>query len=672
MLLEGESIAIFFLRCRVRRTVPSKYSCKAPEVFPHVYPSPDISSARARCIVFLRAHYIRLREPALVVRGMRVSSRKKSQIPQLRSCLRDTLLGLARHTDARLHSLLHVLRRDTFAAGLAGGTRCARNFRSVARALHTCHRFVKVFDSSGFHILGDASGLYLGSIRWQHSHCSCLPKHYRGVVSPDIAPWLRCNAGGKDVAATVHDRVEETITRRISVPACEGRCEARTFRLLQCTRQGTLMHADRRLCSQHMKAWHKHGLVGQDMTALHRVELTKFLSKMLLTPIFKWYSRDLFWEEIAKFGVNNIADASEEVCLECLAAVNDILRTHKNSCEKRGLEPLHGPQTFADMSTPKVDYCGTNPNLIKYYNSAVFWEEACKLDVGASLRTISEKTFVSALHATSNRMHNWSYCRTRDFPVFKGPQVFPHRLDSVRMNFGAIAPVPAPQETSDSFGRLQCSNCSCWRRVTADAVRVWGTSFHERHFDRCTALLRSDAMLDSVENSLLEFDEFVRLVRLWVDTQKHSLCKRSALLCALNILEERGVRRFEEERVELDAAYPGAKFVCGDLVECDCSMPTDTDAFGQGFMGSYLSLKGRPVLFSKVETAEISYGVVRTCVTHAKGTVTACVSCDAGRKFYKACPLHSRNQYDVVEVGPLCEAHFKKLLRGSKKKKAKG
>ena len=209
------------------------------------------------------------------------------------------------------------------------------------------------------------------------------------------------------------------------------------------------MHADRRLCSQHMKAWHKHGLVGQDMTALHRVELTKFLSKMLLTPSFKWYSRDLFWEEIAKFGVDNIADASEEVCLECLAAVNDTLVRHKNSCEKRGLEPLLGPQTFAELFTPKVDYCGSNPLLIKYYISAVFWEEASKLDLGVSLRAISERTFVSALHATSNRMHNWNYCRTRDFPVFKGPHVFPHKLEFISMNFGAIVDVPAPQEISD-------------------------------------------------------------------------------------------------------------------------------------------------------------------------------------------------------------------------------
>ena len=186
------------------------------------------------------------------------------------------------------------MRRDTFAAGLAGGSRCARNFRSVVRALRTCNRFVKVFDSCGFHILGAESGVYLGLVRWQDSQCFCLPQRYSGPVSSCLAPWFRCNAGGKDVAA----QVQETITRRMSVPACAGRCEARTFRLLQCTRQGSLLHADRRLCSQHMKEWHKHGLVGQDMTALHAMELKKFLSKMLLNPSFKWFSRDLFWEEI--------------------------------------------------------------------------------------------------------------------------------------------------------------------------------------------------------------------------------------------------------------------------------------------------------------------------------------------------------------------------------------
>ena len=128
------------------------------------------------------------------------------------------------------------------------------------------------------------------------------------------------------------------------------------------------------------------------------------------------------------------------------------------------------------------------------------------------------------------------------------------------------------------------------------------------------------------------------------------------------------MRCFDEERVELDAAYLGAKFVCEDLVECDCSMPTDTTAFGGVFSGSHHSWKGRPVLCSEVDADEISYGVVRTCVTLVKATVKACAACSTGTKFYTASSLQSRGRHDVVEVGPLCTVHFDKCRNASKRR----
>ena len=99
------------------------------------------------------------------------------------------------------------------------------------------------------------------------------------------------------------------------------------------------------------------------MTVSHRSSLSKHFIKCFTNPVFEWYSRDLFWDELEKFGCDNISDASKEMFLDCLATVNEVFRTHKNACEKRGLEPKQGPQNFADRLTTKIDYCGARPQI---------------------------------------------------------------------------------------------------------------------------------------------------------------------------------------------------------------------------------------------------------------------------------------------------------------------
>ena len=112
---------------------------------------------------------------------------------------------------------------------------------------------------------------------------------------------------------------------------------------------------------QHAKNWHKHGLVGQPLSKSHEVSLQKHLTKLLSSPTFQWFSRDFFWQELCRFGFDNICDASEDVFLEYLATVNDSLRTHKSMREQRRLEPFMGPQKFDDRVTDKMNYCGSTP-----------------------------------------------------------------------------------------------------------------------------------------------------------------------------------------------------------------------------------------------------------------------------------------------------------------------
>ena len=73
------------------------------------------------------------------------------------------------------------------------------------------------------------------------------------------------------------------------------------------------------------------------------------------------------------FGFDNICDASEDVFLECLAAVNETLRRNKSMREQRQLEPFLGPQKFDDRTTDKIDSCGSTPHAFKYFHRALFW-----------------------------------------------------------------------------------------------------------------------------------------------------------------------------------------------------------------------------------------------------------------------------------------------------------
>ena len=65
--------------------------------------------------------------------------------------------------------------------------------------------------------------------------------------------------------------------------------------------------------------------------------------------------------------------------------------------EKRGLEAKQGPQNFADRQTTKINYCGTRPQIFKYFHADIFREELCKLDSDARVHIASERIFVQAL-----------------------------------------------------------------------------------------------------------------------------------------------------------------------------------------------------------------------------------------------------------------------------------
>ena len=163
---------------------------------------------------------------------------------------------------------------------------------------------------------------------------------------------------------------------------------------------------------QHSTTWHKHGLVGQPLTASHRKGVEVFLQKQLSTPHFEWYARDLFWAEVERHDCEDIQDLHEFATMESLAAVNDLLKKHKSMRIKRCLKPFQGPQSFADIQTDRVDYCGEDPKIFQYFHPTIFWDEVHKMSGAHAGQPIAERTFMQALQATTNRMANWSHVRT--------------------------------------------------------------------------------------------------------------------------------------------------------------------------------------------------------------------------------------------------------------------
>ena len=56
--------------------------------------------------------------------------------------------------------------------------------------------------------------------------------------------------------------------------------------------------------------------------------------------------------------------------------------------------------------------------IFKYFNQSIFWEEVQTIQANVRLDNVSERVFVQALQATTNRMANWSACRNHGVSRF--------------------------------------------------------------------------------------------------------------------------------------------------------------------------------------------------------------------------------------------------------------
>ena len=147
-----------------------------------------------------------------------------------------------------------------------------------------------------------------------------------------------------------------------------------------------------------------------------------------------------------------------------------------------------------------------------------------------------------------------------------------HRKDASRMNVRSVPARPIAQNVAELFGWLQCSDCSKWRRISAQALCIWGDKFHESHKSRCKALLQGDGVLDSLMARAISYDVLVEELRDWTRRRSEALCARTVLLVALELLQEASSPLFRAQHDEAQRTYTGAAFRCDELVGCVCAL----------------------------------------------------------------------------------------------------
>ena len=81
-----------------------------------------------------------------------------------------------------------------------------------------------------------------------------------------------CQTTVPDQRPELASRVDTAIARRLAAVVRLDRCQARTFKLTQCEKTGGDVNGIR-LCKQHFASWHKHGLMGSELSAAHKQDV---------------------------------------------------------------------------------------------------------------------------------------------------------------------------------------------------------------------------------------------------------------------------------------------------------------------------------------------------------------------------------------------------------------
>ena len=107
----------------------------------------------------------------------------------------------------------------------------------------------------------------------------------------------------------------------------------------------------------------------------HRRIMVALRARLLHTEM-KWYTRDLFWEELQKLrACDNEDEYTDDEWLGALSALDSLLRSRSTLCSRLGLKPGMGPRGLQDRVSPDAklrrDYIGLVEKF-RWYHYDVF------------------------------------------------------------------------------------------------------------------------------------------------------------------------------------------------------------------------------------------------------------------------------------------------------------
>ena len=227
----------------------------------------------------------------------------------------------------------------------------------------------------------------------------------------------------------------------------------------------------------------------------HRRIMVELRARLQHTEL-KWYTRDLFWEELQNLRVcDNEIDYTDDEWLGALSALDAFLRRSYSLCSRLGIKPGMGPRGIQDRVSAdgkhRRDYIGLVEKF-RWYHHDVFLRMLSDLCPASSAPDkVCERIFLEGLRRTSeflrDRRFSFIHSRVDEF-AYRGPQCYLHRGDAARLHLKPspdmpIAPPRGVARHPERARFIQCDVCrqrgrDKWRRVDAETLaatstRIW-------------------------------------------------------------------------------------------------------------------------------------------------------------------------------------------------------
>ena len=184
----------------------------------------------------------------------------------------------------------------------------------------------------------------------------------------------------------------------------------------------------------------------------------------------------------------------------CLENVHTYFRKNPSYAVSWKLQENQGPQSREDrFDGTKLNYLG-QPQKFKFFSRSAFDKVLLLIRTGATLESLSEDEFMSALDLTTKVCSNNAFVRNYVSP-YAGPQCYVQRRNDFIMGLeprpeAAVSSVPRVEWIDDAveitIEWISCDVCEKWRRVDARTYLL----YHNDTWFRESARSRREQLLE--------------------------------------------------------------------------------------------------------------------------------------------------------------------------------